>query len=131
MPLVYVGLVKSIRNVVMDLDELKLQVALGTVSSEVREEVWRSCDKDVLRILGDCTDVEIRKAVAINKYTPYSTLKKMSTSDPDRIVCDCAWDQIIRRYIRRFKYAPPDMYLRTKSSLNFDDLPPDVIINKQ
>ena len=114
----------------MDLDELKLQIALGTISDEIREIVWSSTDKETLRILGGCTDVLIRKAVAINIHIPYSTIKQLMY-DSDWVVRWSAWQRISDRYKRRFGYTPVSPIFLEHKGVYLGDLPPGVLINKQ
>ena len=130
MHLVRVDLVGNIRSVVMDLDELKLQVALGIISDEISEIVWTTADKEILKVLSDCTEISVRKSISVNPYTPYSILKKF-LYDKDSIVRACAWDRISMRYKRRFGRAPVNPYPLLNQSNSFDDLPPDVLIYKQ
>jgi len=112
----------------INLEELRVQVALGTIPKELCEQIWLLDDKEALIILSNCSDVEIRKAVAINQKAPYSVLKKMYTSESDHIIRDCAWEQIARRYKRRFKQEPPLPPWRDPWANSPDDLPDDTLV---
>ena len=109
------------------LDEIRAQVALGTITDDIRQHIWEMTDKEALKILGGSNDAEICRAVSINIYTPFSVLKQMYTSNPDRIARECAWGQIAVRYLRRFNVEAPHPNLRRWSDID-SSLPDDVII---
>lgn len=113
----------------ISLEELRVQVALGTIDEKIQwSEICNMCDKEALRILGDCTDVKIRKAVAINVHTPFSVWKKMYTSDSDQMVRELAWEQVARRFKRLYKTDPPEPPWKDPWNNRPSDLPPDTLI---
>jgi len=124
---VLVVLVKNIRSVVeIDLQELRVQIALGTVSEEVRENIWKITDVDALELLGDASDEYIRRAVAVNPYTPDEVLEEMYHNDPAPIVKDMAWEMIDRRCEAKGEISPPRPI--EDDGDKFDDLPPNTQI---
>ena len=71
----------------IDLEELRVHVALGTVDDNIRAELWQMDNIEALKILCDCNDLQVRKAIAINLHAPYSVLKKMMKDILEIILC--------------------------------------------
>ena len=91
----------------IDLDETRIQVALGTFNTEDFTELYRLDDKDLLTFLATHEDVTFRRAVASNPHTPFRVVQKMYREDTDLMVKECAWERVKLRYTRRFYIEPP------------------------
>ena len=126
MPLVFVVLGRSIKSVVdslnIDIDELRVQIALGTITEEIREHIWKIEDPEVLSVLAGTTDVRIRTAVAINPHVSDEILETMYKSDTVFIVKDVAWEMIDRRCLISGQVSPPRPVKDDEDK--FNDLPP-------
>ncbi len=109
----------------ISLDELKIQVALGTIDEEIRSQIWQMQDIGALKLLGGCADVEIRRAVVLNLYTPFSTWRKMYTDEDDYMVRDLAWSRFSARFKRLFGYDPPEPPWKDPYDNRPSDLPSD------
>ena len=107
----------------MDIDELKIQVALGIITDEILALAWFTKDCEILRTLSKCTDLTLKKAVSVNGNCPYSVIKVL-LSDDNVVVRYGAWEHIVARYHRRFNSLPPINNVFTDSS----DLSPYFLI---
>ena len=112
----------------INIDEIRVQVALGTINEEIRSSIWQIDDKEVLKVLSECTEIPIRKAVAVNPHTPFSVIKKLYTSDPDLIVRECAWDRVAMRFMQCHHLSFPPPLPDSSLEPSFDDLPDGVNI---
>jgi len=90
------------------LDEIKVQIALGTLDTSLYTEIYHITDKEVLTYLAFCNDVTLRRAAAQNPNTPFSVHQKQYTEDSDLLVKECAWEHVRLRYVRRFYREPPN-----------------------
>lgn len=89
------------------LDEIKIQIALGTLDTSLCSELYHIKDKEILMYLAFCDDVTLRRVAAQNKNTPFSTHQKQYKNDSDFLVKELAWEHIRLRYMRRFYREPP------------------------
>ena len=108
----------------ISLKELQAQVALGTIDENIRSDIFKSKNLEALKILGACSDADIRRAVALNPYTPYSVLRRYYREDPDIVVRELAWDQIASKYRDKYNQDPPRNPLKKDPK----DLPPGTLI---
>lgn len=88
------------------LDEIYIQIALGTFDPTLYPEIYHITDRKILTFLAFCDDVVLRRAVASNSNTPFKIHYKQYTEDSDRLVRDCAWEHTRLRYIRMFHREP-------------------------
>ncbi len=109
----------------ISLDELKIQVALGTIDEKIRSQLWQTEDKEVLKILGGCADIEIRRTVSINPHTSFSMWRKMYEEDSDYMVRELAWSRFEGRFKRLFGYDPPEPPWKAPYDNRPSDLPSD------
>lgn len=93
------------------LDEIRIQVALGTFDPELYPEIYHITDKKILSFLAFCYDVVLRRAVAANPNTPFKVHYKQYTNDTDFLVRTCAWEHTRLRYIRMFHQEPPNIFM--------------------
>ena len=91
----------------LNLEEIKIQLALGTLNESMYAELIMTDDVEVLKYLSTCEDVAIRRQVAANINTPFSIIQKLYRSDPDRLVRECAWEHVRQRYLRMYGIEPP------------------------
>lgn len=108
----------------ISLKELQAQVALGTITEDIRAEIFVLSESEALKVLSTCADVSIRRAVALNPHTPYSVLRSYYRGDPDLVVKELAWDQIASKYRRKFNQEPPRSPLKEDPK----NLPPGTLI---
>ena len=89
------------------LDEILLQIALGTFDLAIYPEIYHITDRKILTFLAFCDNVELRRASASNPNTPFKVHYKQYMEDPDKLVRECAWEHTRLRYIRMFYIEPP------------------------
>jgi len=88
------------------LDEIRIQIALGTFDPALYPVIYHITDQKVLISLAFCNDVALRRAVASNPNAPFSVHYKQYMEDCDLLVKDCAWEHTRLRYVRRFYRNP-------------------------
>lgn len=89
------------------LDEIRMQIALGTLDPVLYPEIYHITDRQILISLAFCDDVALRRAVAANPNAPFWVHYKQYTKDADLLVRDCAWEFTKSRYIRMYHRHPP------------------------
>lgn len=89
------------------LDEILVQIALGTFDPALYPEIYHIIDRKILTFLAFCDDVTLRRAAASNPNTPFKVRRKQYREDLDPLVRDCAWEHTRLRYIRMFHREPP------------------------
>jgi hypothetical protein len=89
------------------LDEILIQLALGTLDPTIYPEIYHITDQRILALLAFCDDVSLRRAAASNPNTPFRAHYKQYTEDIDFMVRECAWEHTRLRYIRMFHKEPP------------------------
>ena len=87
-------------------NEIRIQLALGTLDPAVYPEIYHIDDLDILTFFAFCDDVILRRAAAVNIHTPFSTHYKQYMEDSDLLVRECAWEHTRLRYVRRFHREP-------------------------
>ncbi len=105
------------------LNEIRVQIALGTLDPALCPEIYHITDQEILTSLAFCDDVSLRRAVAANPNTPFRIHYKQYTEDSDVLVRECAWEHTRLRYVRRFDREPPKP-LWAVCSIDPYDLPP-------
>ena len=88
------------------INEIRIQLALGTLDPTIYPEIYHIDDQDVLTFLAFCDDVRLRRAAAANIHTPFSVHYKQYMKDSDLLVVECAWEHTRLRYVRRFHREP-------------------------
>lgn len=88
------------------LDEIRVQLALGTMSPEIYAELYHIDDRQILTFCAFCANVILRRAAAANPYTPFSVHYRQYSEDSDLLVQECAWEHTRLRYSRMFHVEP-------------------------
>lgn len=91
----------------MTLNELKVNLAIGSLTEELRAELFFTDDVEILKYLVNHPNEILRRIVAVNKNTPYSLIKFLYTEDSSLFIRQLAWERIVERFKRRFSIYPP------------------------
>lgn len=104
-------------------DEIRIQIALGTLDPAIYPEIYHIDDRDILTFLAFCDDVILRRAAAANSYTPFGVHYKQYMEDPDLLVRECAWEHTRLRYVRRFHREPSEFVPFPRKNIDPYDIP--------
>ena len=94
------------------LNEIRMQIALGTFDPTLYPEIYHITDRKILTFLAFCDDISLRRAAAANSNTPFSVHYKQYTEDIDFLVRECAWEHTRLRYVRIFHRDPQKPFWR-------------------
>lgn len=94
------------------LDEIRVQIALGTFDPARYPEIYHITDQKILTFLAFCDDVALRRAVASNSSTPFRVHRRQYLEDSDFLVRECAWEHTRLRYVRLFCREPSKPFWR-------------------